>query len=140
MRYNASRIERQVYEPSVRSQGSPVAQLAERVAVNHLVAGSSPARGANSSQGDFPVPCFVYVLVNPEGKTYVGQTNDLERRVAQHNDPHCKGTLHTKRHKGPWKLIHQECLESRAEAMRRERELKSGKGRDWIKRELLDGC
>ena len=26
--------------------GSPVAQLAERVAVNHFVAGSSPARGA----------------------------------------------------------------------------------------------
>ena len=29
---------------------SPVAQLVERVAVNHHVAGSSPARGANSPQ------------------------------------------------------------------------------------------
>jgi len=29
----------------------------------------------------------VYVLVNPEGKTYVGQTADLERRLAEHNDP-----------------------------------------------------
>jgi putative endonuclease len=86
------------------------------------------------------VPYSVYIFVNPQGKTYVGQTNDLERRVTQHNDPHHKGTLHTKRHKGPWTLIHSEEYKSRGEAICRERELKTGKGRDWIKRELLDGC
>ena len=30
---------------------SPVAQLVEQVAVNHPVAGSSPARGANKNKG-----------------------------------------------------------------------------------------
>lgn len=33
---------------------------------------------------------FVYVLANPQGKSYVGQTADLERRLAQHNDPTCE--------------------------------------------------
>ena len=34
--------------PALR-HGSPVAQLVERLTVNQLVAGSSPARGANSN-------------------------------------------------------------------------------------------
>ena len=50
----------------------------------------------------------VYILVNPDGKTYVGQTSDLARRVAQHNHPDVPGTLHTKRHRGPWRLLHAE--------------------------------
>ena len=83
---------------------------------------------------------FVYVLVNPDCKTYVGQTRDLRRRLSQHNDPDCLLTLHTKRHRGPWKLIHSEQFPTRSEAMRRERELKTGKGRDWIRKTLLQGC
>ena len=83
---------------------------------------------------------FVYVLLNPQGKTYVGQTADIERRVAQHNDPQCRLTLHTKRHIGPWRLLHSEEFSTRSAAMRREKELKSGKGRVWIQRELLNGC
>ena len=83
---------------------------------------------------------FVYVLINPEQKTYVGQTSDLDHRLSQHNDPNCRLTLHTKRHKGPWTLIHYEQFSTRAEAMRRERELKTGKGRDWIRQILLQGC
>jgi putative endonuclease len=83
---------------------------------------------------------FVYVLRNPAGKTYVGQTADLDRRLAQHNDPQCRLTIHTKRHRGPWHLLHSEEFSSRSEAVRRERELKSGKGREWIQRELLSGC
>jgi len=83
---------------------------------------------------------FVYVLLNPQGKTYVGQTANLERRIAQHNDPDCRLTFHTKRHRGPWRLLHSETYSSRSAAMRREQELKSGKGRDWIRRTLLTGC
>jgi len=83
---------------------------------------------------------FVYVLVNPRDETYVGQTADLERRLAQHNDANCRFTLHTKRHPGPWRLLHSETFTSRSAAMRRERELKSGKGREWIRRELVRGC
>jgi putative endonuclease len=86
------------------------------------------------------MPFFVYVLLNPEGKTYVGQTSDLERRLLQHNNPDCRLTLHTKRHRGPWRLLHFEELPSRSAAVCRERELKTGKGREWIRRVLLRGC
>ena len=54
------------------------------------------------------MPFFVYVLLNRQGKTYVGQTGDLPRRLSQHNDPNCRMTLHTKRHPGPWRLLHLE--------------------------------
>ena len=83
---------------------------------------------------------YVYVLANPEGETYVGQTNDLDRRVAQHNAPDFRGTLHTTRHRGPWHLIHTEECTSRSEAMRREEQLKSGGGRRFIRSLLEGGC
>ena len=41
---------------------------------------------------------FTYVLVSEStGKTYVGQTEDLRRRIEEHNDPNNRRTLHTKR-------------------------------------------
>ena len=83
---------------------------------------------------------FTYVLLNPEGKTYVGHTSNLSRRLNQHNDPDCRFTLHTKRHPGPWQLLHSETFPTRSAAMRRERELKTGKGREWIQQVLLHGC
>ena len=83
---------------------------------------------------------FVYFLLNPQGKTYVGQTNGLSHRLAQHNNPDCRLTLHTKRHPGPWKLIHQKQYLTRSAAIRRERELKTGKGRDWVRKVLLNCC
>ena len=86
------------------------------------------------------MPYWVYVLLNPDGKTYVGHANDLERRPAQHNHVAFRGTLHTKRHRGPWQLIHSEQHPTRSAAMQRERDPKSGKGREWIRRELLGGC
>ena len=81
---------------------------------------------------------FAYVLLNPDGRTYVGHTNDLDRRLFQHNDPEYHGTLHTKRFPGPWTLIHAEEFSSRSDAMRRERELKSGKGREFVKAIVSD--
>ena len=83
---------------------------------------------------------FTYILLNPQGKTYVGHTGNLTRRLAQHNDASCRLTLHTKRHPGPWKLLHFEQFSTRSAAMRRERELKTGKGRQWIRQVLLKAC
>ncbi|MFO7956105.1 MAG: GIY-YIG nuclease family protein [Candidatus Brocadiia bacterium] len=84
----------------------------------------------------------VYVLVNPDGETYVGQTSDLPRRLQQHNDPACDLTLHTQRHTGPWRLLYSEQCKSRRTAMRRERQLKSGGGRRFILKLLREegGC
>ena len=82
----------------------------------------------------------VYVLLNPQGEIYIGQTSGLAQRLSQHNDPEYQGTLHTKRHPVPWKLIYQEQFPSRREAMRRERELKSSRGRAWIRQRIQAGC
>jgi putative endonuclease len=78
--------------------------------------------------------------MNPRGEIYIGQTSDLRSRLRQHNDPDYRGTLHTKRHAGPWDLVYQEQFPTRREAMGRERELKSSRGRDWIRQKLQSGC
>jgi len=88
---------------------------------------------------------FAYIIINPAGKTYVGQTGDISRRLAQHNNPEFQGTLYTKRNPGPWKLLHCEEFNTRAGAMTREKELKTGKGREWIRSVLIpclkdNGC
>jgi predicted GIY-YIG superfamily endonuclease len=80
--------------------------------------------------------CFVYVLQNPDGKLYIGQTGDVEFRVQQHNDPDHRLTRTTKRFRGPWKLVYSEQHESRSGALAREKALKSGQGRAWLKHRL----
>ena len=88
--------------------------------------------------------CFVYILQSEStGKIYIGQTENLDKRLRQHNDPECKLTLYTKRNKGPWTLLHSEEYPTRRDAMRREKQLKSGQGREWIHQNLLqdnEGC
>lgn len=85
------------------------------------------------------MPFWVYILRSEtSGKTYVGQTADLDRRLSQHNDPECALTTYTKKNQGPWKVIHSEEFVTRADAMRRERELKSGKGREWLQKHLAE--
>jgi putative endonuclease len=90
------------------------------------------------------LPFHVYVLESATtGERYVGQTQDLDGRLRQHNDPADRLTLHTKRRRGPWKLRYSETQPTRAAAVRRERWLKTGAGRDWLKRRLADeepGC
>ena len=76
---------------------------------------------------------FVYVLQNPAGKRYIGQTSNLEQRVAQHNDADHTLTRTTKRFCGPWRLVYSEDFASRTAALARETALKSGQGRSWLK-------
>jgi putative endonuclease len=75
---------------------------------------------------------FVYVLYSEKVNCkYTGYTEDLTRRLNEHNQEilgkFTKG-------KGPWILIYQEEFATRKEALIREKELKTGKGRDFIKR------
>ena len=81
---------------------------------------------------------WVYVLRNPDGKLYIGQTTDLDHRLRQHNDPQNRLTRTTKRFRGPWKIVYSETLVSRSAALAREKNLKSGQGRAWLKARL--GC
>jgi putative endonuclease len=72
----------------------------------------------------------VYVLYSQKyDKIYIGQTEDIERRLIEHNN----GLLstYTKRYQ-PWEVIYAEEFETRSEAMRREKQLKTSRGRAFI--------
>ena len=79
----------------------------------------------------------VYVLRSiPTGKFYTGQTEDLAQRLAEHRSGDARYT----RNRGPWELMHTEEFPTRAEAMRREKFLKSGQGRSLLKQLLSGGA
>jgi putative endonuclease len=66
------------------------------------------------------------VLRNPDGKLYIGQTADLERRLIQHNRAQSKWT----KGKGPWKLVWISNALSLSDARTLENKLKRQKGGD----------
>jgi putative endonuclease len=73
----------------------------------------------------------VYVIYNREAeKIYVGQTGDLPRRLAEHNSK--RGKHFTAKFSGEWELIYQESFPTRQEALKREKQLKSFRGREYI--------
>jgi putative endonuclease len=73
---------------------------------------------------------YVYILRSvTSGKLYTGQTDNLERRISAHN----KGLSRYTSQRGPWKLIYSEEFRTRTEALIKEKFLKTGKGRDFIK-------
>ena len=72
----------------------------------------------------------VYVLHSERfDKIYIGYISNLEERFRSHNELATKGWTIKFR---PWKIVHKEFFESKQDAMRREKELKSAKGREWI--------
>jgi putative endonuclease len=74
----------------------------------------------------------VYAIHNSQAnKIYIGQTEDIKERLRLHNEHIFKG--YTSRFRGEWKLIYQESVPTRSEALRREKQLKSGNGRAYIK-------
>ena len=74
----------------------------------------------------------VYVLRSlVNGKFYTGYTGDLEKRLKQHNSG--QGGRFTKLNK-PFELVYKEDFEDKYEAQKRERELKTGKGRYFVKK------
>lgn len=76
---------------------------------------------------------FTYILQSDStGRYYIGSTDNLDRRLAQHNDPDYKVSKTTKRFKGPWKLVYAGPFQTRAKAMAREKQIKSWKSRKAI--------
>ncbi|TXE07631.1 GIY-YIG nuclease family protein [Algoriphagus aquimarinus] len=77
----------------------------------------------------------VYILYSKSfGKTYTGMTSALITRFHFHNFKSTKGFTLKYR---PWIVIHVEFFNSKTEALIREKELKSGKGRDWLRLNIL---
>ena len=77
----------------------------------------------------------VYVLYSENfDKIYIGYTSNLEQRFLSHNKLAKKGWTMQFR---PWKIIHTEEFETKQEALKREKQLKSSRGRNWIRQELI---
>ena len=73
---------------------------------------------------------YVYILQSEStGELYKGSTEDLKRRLEQHNTGHSRFT----KSNGPWKLVYYEAFLNKGDARREELFLKSGKGRERIK-------
>lgn len=68
---------------------------------------------------------WVYILQSKNTERfYCGHTNNLERRISQHNNPEYTFTRTTKILKGPWKIIWSRKCPSRGDAMQLEHSIK----------------
>jgi len=77
---------------------------------------------------------YTYILCSEKyKKTYTGITDNLERRLIQHNNGY---HFYTKRYL-PWRLIYSEKCDDRIEARKKEKYYKSAAGRRWIKINLF---
>jgi len=78
---------------------------------------------------------FVYALYNAESdKVYIGETGNLEQRVEEHNKK--RGNHYTAKFAGQWDLIYKEEVVDREQALVREKQLKSFRGREFIKQHI----
>jgi putative endonuclease len=76
---------------------------------------------------------YVYTLFSlKDRKFYTGFTTDLKDRFSRHT----KGEVRSTENRRPLKLIHYECFTNKEDAQAREIFLKSGFGRDNLKKSL----
>ena len=73
---------------------------------------------------------YVYILQSVKDDSfYIGQTNDLEKRLDYHNQGLSKYTSRKK----PWKIVYIEEYNTRTEALVRERFLKKQRNHEFYK-------
>jgi putative endonuclease len=76
---------------------------------------------------------FAYALQSKrDGWLYIGMSSDVDRRVEEHN----RGYNRSTRPRTPFELFYVEECGSREEARKREKFLKSGKGREFLRSRL----
>ena len=79
---------------------------------------------------------WVYVIYNKKHrKVYIGQTEDLNERIRLHNNKEFRKS-YTAKYDGEWILIYNESCLHRKEALKREKQLKSYRGREFIKQHI----
>ena len=85
---------------------------------------------------------YVYILQSEkDNRWYTGFTSDLRKRLRQHNGQEVFST----KHRGPFALIYYEACINEGDAKMREKYLKSGMGKRYLKNRLkrflaLTGC
>ena len=76
---------------------------------------------------------YTYVLYSVrDGRWYTGATRNLRERVREHES----GRVRSTRHRRPFRLIYYEACLSEADARRRERYLKTGRGKRYLRQRL----
>jgi putative endonuclease len=69
---------------------------------------------------------YVYILLSEkDNKRYIGCTENLDRRLTEHDS----GLVKSTRNRRPLKLIYFEKYISKSDAMKREKEIKAKKGK-----------
>ena len=82
---------------------------------------------------------FITYVLHSEthDKIYIGFTSNLEQRLLSHNQLATKGWTIKFR---PWELIYKEEFATKSQAMKREQELKSFQGRQFIRSLIEKHC
>ncbi len=76
---------------------------------------------------------YTYILQSKKDKRlYTGYTDDLRKRFDEHN----KGKVFSTKGRGPFELIYYEACLNKFDALDRERFLKSGPGKRYLKNRL----
>ena len=76
---------------------------------------------------------YVYILRRKkDGKWYTGCTEDLRKRFSDHNN----GKVSSTKGRGPFELIYYEVSLNAEDAFAREKYLKSGMGKRYLKNRL----
>lgn len=76
---------------------------------------------------------YTYVLKSKkDGKLYTGSTNDLRKRFNEHNN----GRIVSTKNRGPFILIYYEACLNEQDARYREKYLKSGMGKRYLRNRL----
>jgi len=76
---------------------------------------------------------YVYILRSKkDGKWYTGFTSDLRKRFYEHNIGESAAT----KHRGPFELIYYEAYKNRADARSREKQIKSGQGKAYLRQRI----
>ena len=75
---------------------------------------------------------YTYILFSATKNTYyIGYTgDDLQERLRKHNTDHKGFTGHV----GDWKIMHCEIFDNKADAMKREKQIKNWKSRKLIEK------
>lgn len=76
---------------------------------------------------------YVYVLLSEaDGQFYTGLTSDLRRRLEEHNS----GEVPSTKHRVPFRLVYYEACLRRVDAAAREKYLKTGMGKRYLRNRL----
>jgi putative endonuclease len=75
---------------------------------------------------------YTYVLLCSDSKLYIGHTEDLRIRLNEHK----RGAVQATAYRLPIELIYYEACLDLSSAVARERQLKTGFGRAYLKRRL----